>query len=121
MEIQTAVINLSALAHEGRLSIFRRLVVAGPQGVAAGDIARHVSSPPSTTTANLHSLLHAGLLTSRREGRSIFYSANYEGMSRLLAFLMQDCCAGRPEICAPLTASPASNACCPTPVTETLS
>lgn len=102
MEIQTAVANLSALAHEGRLSIFRLLVIAGPSGVAAGDIARHVASPPSTTTANLHILAQAGLIASRREGRSILYSANYSAMTDLLGFLMADCCGGRPEICAPL-------------------
>lgn len=102
MEIQSAVVSLSALAHEGRLSIFRRMVTAGPDGVAAGDIARHVASPPSTTTANLHILCQAGLASSRRNGRSIIYTANFGAMSDLLAFLMQDCCAGRPEICAPL-------------------
>ncbi len=116
MEIQTAVINLAALAHEGRLSIFRRLVTAGPDGVAAGDIARHVRSPPSTTTANLNVLSQAGLITSRRAGRSILYSANYDQMSSLLDFLMQDCCGGRPEICAPLAAVASVSACCPAPV-----
>jgi DNA-binding transcriptional ArsR family regulator len=110
MKIQTAVINLSALAHEGRLSIFRRLVVAGPEGIAAGDIARYVASPPSTTTANLHILAQAGLVTSRREGRSIIYSACYDAMRDLLAFLMEDCCSGSPEICAPLVAI-ASQSC----------
>lgn len=102
MEIQTAVANLSALAHEGRLAIFRLLVTAGPEGVAAGDIARHVQSPPSTATANLHILAQAGLIASRREGRSIRYSANFGVMTDLLGFLMADCCGGRPEICAPL-------------------
>ena len=121
MEIQSAVVNLSALAHEGRLSIFRLLVSAGPQGVAAGDIARHVSSPPSTTTANLHILSQAGLVASRRDGRSIIYTANYPAMSALLAFLMQDCCAGRTEICAPLNALASAAACCPSPIPESLS
>jgi ArsR family transcriptional regulator len=104
MEIQTAAAALSALAHEGRLAIFRLLVTAGPGGVAAGDIARHVASPPSTTTANLNVLSQAGLIASRREGRSILYSANFGVMTDLLGFLMADCCRGRPEICAPLTA-----------------
>lgn len=119
MEIQSAVANLSALAHEGRLSIFRLLVTAGPQGVAAGDIARHVASPPSTTTANLHILAQAGLVTSRRESRSIIYSANYDAMTRLLAFLMQDCCGGHPEICSPLAELPIAAACCTAPILET--
>jgi ArsR family transcriptional regulator len=121
MEIQTAVVNLSALAHEGRLSIFRLLVTAGPEGVAAGEIARHVASPPSTTTANLNILSQAGLLSSRREGRSIIYAANFGAMSELLAFLMQDCCGGRPEICAPLAALATAAACCPSPMPESLS
>jgi DNA-binding transcriptional ArsR family regulator len=102
MEIKTAAAGLSALAHEGRLAIFRLLVTAGPDGVAAGDIARHVASPPSTTTANLNVLNHAGLIASRRDGRSVLYSANFGVMTDLLGFLMADCCGGRPEICAPL-------------------
>ncbi|MBL8552883.1 MAG: helix-turn-helix transcriptional regulator [Phenylobacterium sp.] len=110
MEIQTAVVNLSALAHEGRLSIFRLLVTAGPEGIAAGDIARHVASPPSTTTANLHILAQAGLVTSRRDGRSIIYTACYAVMRDLLAYLMEDCCSGSPEICAPLAAI--ASQCC---------
>jgi DNA-binding transcriptional ArsR family regulator len=116
MEIQTAAAVLAALAHEGRLAIFRLLVTAGPEGVAAGDIARHVARPPSTTTANLNVLSQAGLITSRREGRSILYRAHYDHMSNLLDFLMQDCCGGRPEICAPLAALTAVPACCPSPV-----
>ena len=116
MEIHTAANGLSALAHEGRLAIFRLLVTAGPEGVAAGDIARHVASPPSTTTANLNVLSEAGLITSRREGRSILYAAHYDQMSSLLGFLMQDCCGGRPEICAPLAALTSVAACCPSPV-----
>ena len=102
MEMQSAAATLSALAHEGRLAIFRLLVTAGPEGVAAGDIARHVVSPPSTTTANLNVLSQAGLIASRRDGRSILYSANFGVMTDLLGFLMADCCGGRPEICAPL-------------------
>lgn len=121
MEIKTAVVNLAALAHEGRLSIFRLLVAAGPEGVAAGDIARHVNSPPSTTTANLNLLSQAGLATARREGRSILYSAHYDRMTELLGFLMKDCCAGRPEICAPLAALSTAAACCPSPTPEILS
>lgn len=102
METRTAVTSLSALAHEGRLAIFQLLVAAGPEGVAAGDIALHVASPPSTTTANLNVLSQAGLIASRRLGRSILYSANFDAMTDLLGFLMADCCGGRPEICAPL-------------------
>lgn len=99
---------LSALGHEGRLAIFRLLVKAGPDGVAAGDIARTLAVLPNSLSANLNILSHAGLIVSRREGRSIIYSADYDAMSGLLGFLMDDCCNGVPEICAPLGAIVAS-------------
>lgn len=102
MESKAAVASLSALGHEGRLAIFRLLVQAGPVGVAAGEIARRLDSLPNTLSANLNVLSHAGLIVSRREGRSIVYSADFAAMSGLLGFLMEDCCAGAPEICAPL-------------------
>ena len=102
MESKAAVTCLSALGHEGRLAIFRLLVKAGPGGVAAGEIARRLDSLPNTLSANLNVLSHAGLITARREGRSILYSADFTAMSRLLGFLMEDCCNGAPEICAPL-------------------
>ena len=112
MEIKAAVANLSALAHEGRLATFRMLVQAGPDGIAAGEIARRLDAPPNTLSANLKVLTHAGLLTSRRQGRSIIYSARFDQMSQLLGYLMEDCCAGSPEICAPLAAILARTACC---------
>jgi DNA-binding transcriptional ArsR family regulator len=102
MESRAAVASLSALGHEGRLAIFRLLVQAGPAGVAAGEIARRLDSLPNTLSANLNVLSHAGLIVSRREGRSIVYSADFAAMSGLLGFLLEDCCAGAPEICAPL-------------------
>lgn len=104
MDMKSAVAALSALAHPARLSTFRMLVQAGPPGLAAGDIARRLGAPPNTLSSNLAVLTHAGLIDSRREGRSIIYSAQYEAMTALLGFMMQDCCAGAPEICAPLTA-----------------
>ncbi|MFZ1988336.1 MAG: metalloregulator ArsR/SmtB family transcription factor [Alphaproteobacteria bacterium] len=99
-----AVAALSALAHEGRLGVFRLLVQAGEKGLAAGDIARQADMFPNTLSANLTILSHAGLVSSRREGRSIIYAVEYARMSDLLAYLMEDCCAGRNEICAPLAA-----------------
>lgn len=102
MESKVAAAMLSALGHEGRLAIFRLLVKAGADGVAAGEIARTLDVLPNTLSANLNVLSHAGLLTSRREGRSILYAADYEAMSGMLGFLMEDCCGGAPEICAPL-------------------
>jgi len=102
MQLPTAVEALSALAHNHRLAVFRLLVRAGADGMAAGEIAREVGVLPNTLSTHLTILGHAGLIHSRRDGRSVIYSADYEGMRDLLGFLMSDCCAGRPEICAPL-------------------
>jgi DNA-binding transcriptional ArsR family regulator len=102
MEIKNAVAGLSALAHEGRLTVFRMLVQAGPTGIAAGEIARQMEVPPNTLSANLTILSHAGLIDSRREGRSVIYTAKYKNMTDLLEYLMKDCCGGSPEICASL-------------------
>ncbi|ATQ42002.1 ArsR/SmtB family transcription factor [Caulobacter mirabilis] len=102
MESNAAVNMLSALGHEGRLAIFRLLVKAGPDGVAAGEIARALEVLPNSLSANLNILSHANLVTSRRAGRSIIYTADYGAMSGLLGFLMEDCCNGAPEVCAPL-------------------
>lgn len=100
--MKTAVAALSALAHQGRLSTFRMLVQAGREGIPAGAIARRLDVPPNTLSSNLTILTHAGLIDSRREGRSVIYTARYENMSALLEYLMEDCCGGSPEICASL-------------------
>ena len=110
MEKTTAIAALGALAHEGRLDVFRLLVQAGPEGMAAGEIARATGAVQSTLSANLAVLTRAGLIASRRDGRSIIYTAGYDQMRELLSFLMEDCCAGKPEICAPL-ATIASQGC----------
>jgi ArsR family transcriptional regulator len=110
METADAVAALSALAHPARLEVFRRLVQAGPEGLAAGEIARATGALPNTLSANLAILTAAGLASSRRDGRSIIYAAAYERMRGLLAYLMEDCCGGKAEICAPL-AEVASRAC----------
>lgn len=110
MDAQTAVGALSALAHAGRLEVFRLLVRAGDGGMAAGDIARATGSLPNTLSTNLGILASAGLVTAERDGRSIVYRAGYPQMRELLAFLLEDCCGGRPEICAPL-AEVASRCC----------
>jgi len=112
METNTAIVGLSALAHPGRLCVFRLLVRAGPEGMAAGEIARAVDSLANTLSANLNVLSAAGLVRSRRDGRSIIYRADYERMGELLAFLMEDCCDGNAEICAPLAAIAERAACC---------
>ena len=111
MDITNALAGLAALAHEGRLSVFRLLVKAGPDGLAAGEIARKLDTQPNTMSAQLLVLSNAGLIAARREGRSIIYAADFEKMGALLQFLTKDCCGGHPEICAPLAAT--VNACCP--------
>jgi ArsR family transcriptional regulator len=103
---------LSALAHEGRLSVFRLLVRAGKDGMSAGDIARKLHVLPNTLSASLSVLANAGLIRSRRDGRSIIYTADYERMSKLLGFLMEDCCNGDAAICEPLVAIAKRAACC---------
>lgn len=113
MELKLAVAALSALAHEGRLSVFRMLVQAGPEGVPAGEIARRLDVPPNTLSSNLNILSHAKLIESRREGRSIIYTARYQEMTGLLEFLIQDCCGGSPEICAPLAHVAIESRCAP--------
>ncbi len=115
MESALAIKRLSALAQEGRLAVFRLLVKAGPDGIAAGEIAQALDFPPNTLSAQLTILANAGLVGSRRAGRSIIYSANYDGMSALLVYLMEDCCQGRPEVCAPLSEAASRAACCEKP------
>lgn len=102
MKSKQAVSALSALAHEGRLAAFRLLVRAGPDGLAAGEIAERLRMPPSSLSANLMLLSAARLATSRRAGRSIIYTADFDAMRGLLAFLIEDCCNGSPEVCMPL-------------------
>jgi DNA-binding transcriptional ArsR family regulator len=111
MEDNSAIDALSALAHPGRLAVFRLLVRAGPEGVAAGEIARIMDTPANTMSTQLAILARAGLIASRRDSRSVIYSAAYPRISALIGFLMEDCCQGRPEICAPIVARAA---CCPT-------
>jgi ArsR family transcriptional regulator, arsenate/arsenite/antimonite-responsive transcriptional repressor len=96
MKTTEAVPLLSALAQETRLSIFRALVQAGPEGLAAGRIAEAVGAPASTLSFHLKELAAAGLVSSRQEGRFIFYTAAYDAMSALVAFLTEKCCQGMP-------------------------
>jgi DNA-binding transcriptional ArsR family regulator len=110
METEKALRALSALAQEGRLAVFRLLVKVGPGGLAAGDIARKLKTAANTMSAQLLVLSNAGLVNARREGRFIIYAADFERMSALLVFLTEDCCGGKPEICAPLATI---TACCP--------
>ena len=103
METNEAIDALGALAHPGRLAVFRLLVQAGEEGLPAGDVARRMETPANTMSTQLAILTRAGLIRSRRESRSIIYSADYAAISGLLGFLMEDCCQGRAEVCAPLS------------------
>jgi len=102
MNLDSAVDSLSALAHEGRLALVRRLIQAGPNGMNAGDLAVKAGVGPTTASAQLLVLKNVGLVQSKRKGRQIIYSASYNKMAALLGFLMKDCCCSRPEICQPL-------------------
>jgi ArsR family transcriptional regulator, arsenate/arsenite/antimonite-responsive transcriptional repressor len=112
MESYNAVAALAALAHEGRLAVFRMLVQAGTDGLAAGEIARRLGVPANTLSANLNVLSQSGLIQSRRQGRSIIYTAAYERMAALLGFLLEDCCQRSAAICAPLAEILNRAACC---------
>ncbi|MET3597463.1 DNA-binding transcriptional ArsR family regulator [Mesorhizobium shonense] len=102
------MIAFGALSQETRLRLLRSLVIAGPDGIAAGSLAELVEVSPSNVSFHLKQLERAGLVSARREARSIVYSAEYDALSGLIRFLMEDCCSGRPEICMPPLAAP----CC---------
>lgn len=105
-----AVVAFAALGQEHRLRLVRILVTAGPDGMAAGCLADAVGVSGTNLSFHLKALRHAGLIQSRRAGRSIRYSAAYPVLSGLIQFLMRDCCQGRPEVCGPAIATLA--ACC---------
>ena len=104
---------LGALAQETRLDIFRLLVEKGPDGLPAGDIGARLGQPSPTMSFHLNQLRFAGLVTSRRESRSIIYSANFKAMTALLGYLTENCCAGRPEECKLPVASGCGIECAP--------
>src|SRR5699024_3270880 len=92
----------AALGQSTRLDVFRLLIKAGGAGMAAGKIGETLGVRQNTMSANLAILARAGLIRSEREGRSIRYFADMDGMRGLLAFLMEDCCGGCPELCQPV-------------------
>ena len=95
-----AVAALAALAQENRLDIFRLLVQAGPEGMAAGQVAERLGLAPNTLTFHFDRLRFAGLVTVRRDGRSMIYAARFEAMNNLVSFLTENCCQGAQE-CTP--------------------
>jgi DNA-binding transcriptional ArsR family regulator len=94
METKQALLALSALAQETRLAIYRLLVQAGPEGMAAGAIGEKLDLPPATLSFHLAGLTRAGLAKSRQEGRFVIYSADYAAMNALVGFLTENCCQG---------------------------
>jgi ArsR family transcriptional regulator, arsenate/arsenite/antimonite-responsive transcriptional repressor len=102
MEKTDAVTALGALAQDNRLDVFRLLVQAGPEGMPAGAVAEALNLAPNTLTFHFDRLRMAGLVTVRREGRSMIYAARYETMNDLLGFLTENCCGG--VSCAPAVA-----------------
>jgi DNA-binding transcriptional ArsR family regulator len=111
MENETAVLALAALAQPTRLQAFRTLVQHEPDGLPAGELARLLEVPQNTLSAHLSVLARAGLVSSIRHSRSIVYRADLVQFREVALFLLQDCCGGRPEVCAPVIES--LTPCCP--------
>ena len=118
MEKTEAIAALAALAQESRLDVFRLLVQAGAEGVPAGRIAERLGLPAATLSFHLNQLRQAGLVTFRRDGRSLIYAAGYAAMNGLVAYLMENCCQGdaarcEARLCDPATATAAPAAASP--------
>lgn len=108
------VAALAALAQETRLGIFRLLVRAGPEGLAAGAIAERLAVSPATLSFHLKELSRTGLVSSRSAARYVFYTANYDRMATLLAYLTEHCCQGMPSQCRTTVESALAQCCAPT-------
>ncbi len=104
MDTELAIVALGALAQGTRLDVFRLLVRHEPEGMAAGAIARQLDVPQNTMSAHLGILARAGIVCAERHSRSIIYRADLDSLRALTLFLVKDCCAGSPELCAPLIA-----------------
>jgi DNA-binding transcriptional ArsR family regulator len=102
MESEHTILALAALAQSTRLETFRLLVKHEPDGVAAGEIARHLGVPHNTMSSHLNVLSRAGLVRSERRSRSIVYRAELDRFREVVTYLLQDCCGGHPGVCAPL-------------------
>lgn len=107
MEKPAAIAALAALAQDNRLDAYRFLVQAGRDGVSAGQVAAALGLPPNTLTFHFDRLRLAGLVTVRREGRSMIYAARYDTMRALIAYLTENCCRGKADPCAPGSCKPA--------------
>jgi DNA-binding transcriptional ArsR family regulator len=102
MDKKHALEAFAALGQETRLDVFRLLIKAGLEGMLAGEIGEALGVRQNTMSANLTILAHAGLIRNVREGRSIRYFADMDGVKGLLAFLLEDCCGGRKDLCRPV-------------------
>ncbi|CEJ15207.1 Helix-turn-helix domain protein [bacterium YEK0313] len=111
MENDQAILAFAALAQLTRLEVFRLLVATEPEGLPAGEVARRLAVPHNTMSSHLAVLSRAGLVRSERASRSIVYRADLDALHAVIAFLVKDCCGGRPEVCVPLLAELAP--CCP--------
>lgn len=111
MESEQAILAFTALAQPTRLDVFRLLMEHEPEGLPAGEIARHMAVPHNTMSTHLAVLTRAGLIEAERQSRSIIYRAKLDAVRALTGFLVKDCCGDHPEICAPLIADLAP--CCP--------
>ena len=109
MEKSNAVAALAALAQDNRLDVYRLLVQAGPEGLPAGQVAAALDLAPNTLTFHFDRLRAAGLVTVRRDGRSMIYAAQYDTMNALLGYLTDHCCKGAPAACAPARCKPAKS------------
>ena len=113
-----AVTALAALAQETRLSIFRLLVEAGPEGVSAGRIGETLEVPAATLSFHLKELAHADLVSSRHERQFIYYAVDFQRMAELMTFLTQNCCRGMPEKCLTVVETALGHCCPPQPKTK---
>lgn len=99
-----AIEALSALAQPTRLDAFKRLIKSSPDEISAGELARLCKSRHNTMSTHLSIMTRARLITARKDGRMMFYAANFDGFRDVVGYLLKDCCQGRAEICAPLVA-----------------
>jgi ArsR family transcriptional regulator len=104
MEQEKAILALAALAQSTRMDVFKLLVKYEPEGLAAGDIAKLLAVPQNTMSAHLAVLARADLVMSERKSRSIIYRANLAAFQNLTSFMVEDCCGGRADLCAPVAA-----------------
>lgn len=113
MDETSAVAAFAALANEHRLRLMRMILRATPDGIAAGALAEGIGAPQSSVSFHLAALERAGLVVSRRSSRSIIYAADPSALARLVGFLLEDCCGGRPDLCAAvLEGASARSSCC---------